>query len=65
MTYRSIHSMLQRGLDQAPLEPLAVETRLPATHENVRGPAYYADAHIDAPITDATAPQLSLIPGVV
>lgn len=61
ITYRSIHSMLKRGLDQAPPEPVAVETRLPATHENVRGPAYYADL----PIDDATASPLALIPGVV
>ena len=43
MTYRSLHSILTRGLDQSP--PDAVETtHLPAAHDNVRGAAYYADA---------------------
>ena len=59
MTYRSIHSMLTQGLDQAPPELIAAETRLPTTHENVRGAAYYAEARIDP----ETAPQLSLMTG--
>jgi transposase len=44
MTYRSLHSMLKLGLDQAPPETIDVTTHLPAHHVNVRGPAYYADA---------------------
>jgi hypothetical protein len=56
MTYRSIHSILKHGLDHAPIEPAAT-TRLPPTHDNVRGAAYYADT---------TEPQqLSLITGDV
>ncbi|MBI3568334.1 MAG: IS21 family transposase [Gemmatimonadetes bacterium] len=40
ISYRSVKSILVAGLDQLPREeppPL----RLPATHDNVRGPAYY------------------------
>lgn len=59
MTYRSIHSMLKQGLDQAPPERIAAETRLPATHENVRGATYYAQA----PIDPDPAVQLSLMTG--
>ena len=55
MTYRSIHSMLKHGLDRSPPDAVAVATRLPPTHHNVRGAAYYADADPE--------PQLSLIPG--
>jgi hypothetical protein len=56
MSYRSIRSILVQGLDHAPPESSAAETRLPTTHHNVRGPAYYAD-------TPAAAPQLSLLSG--
>lgn len=59
MTYRSIHSILTQGLDQAPPELMAAETRLPATHGNVRGATYYAD-----PPT-AVHPQLFLMTGDV
>jgi transposase len=58
MSYRSILSILKQGLDQAPLGDAAA-TRLPTTHDNVRGAAYYAPA--PAP-TDA---QLTLITGDV
>lgn len=61
MTYRSIHSILTQGLDQAPPEPIMEETRLPATHVNVRGATYYADAPTDLIPT----PQLSLMTGDV
>lgn len=66
MTYRSIHSMLKLGLDHAPPEPVAPETRLPVTHDNVRGATYYANAEADA-AHDAPhdSPQLSLITGDV
>jgi len=57
MTYRSIHAMLKHGLDQSPPDADAPATRLPPTHDNVRGAAYYANA--------APESQLSLIPGDV
>ena len=57
MTYRSIHSILKHGLDQLPTESGAAETRLPITHHNVRGVAYYAATDLE--------PQLSLMPGDV
>lgn len=59
MSYRSIRSILVQGLDHAPPESVAAATRLPATHHNVRGPAYYRDA---APDPSATS-QLSLLSG--
>ena len=69
MSYRSILSMLKRGLDHAPLAPAAA-THLPPTHDNIRGAAYYgaADAAAaDAAAADASATtqQLSLITGDV
>jgi hypothetical protein len=60
MTYRSIRSILQHGLDHVPLGAV-VETRLPATHDHVRGAAYYAIAPSAAP----PDPQFSLITGDV
>lgn len=56
MTYRSLHSILKHGLDQAPLDAPDAATHLPATHDNVRGAAYYADA--------ATGAALPLFIGV-
>ncbi len=53
MTYRSLHSILKLGLDQAPPEAADATTHLPATHDNVRGAAYYA-----------ATPALPLSPGV-
>lgn len=43
MTYRSLRSILQLGLDQAPPDAGEAITLLPAMHDNVRGAAYYAD----------------------
>jgi len=40
-SYRSVHSILENGLDQAPLVPAAVPEPV-ANHANVRGPEYYA-----------------------
>jgi len=60
MSYRSIRSILTHGLDQSPLAPAAA-TRLPPTHDNVRGAAYYADA--GPPADTRPAAQLSLITG--
>ena len=42
MTYRSLHSILKLGLDQSPPETMEATTNLPATHDNVRGAAYFA-----------------------
>lgn len=44
MTYRSLHAILKHGLDQAPPDPADATTHLPATHDNVRGAAYYAES---------------------
>ncbi len=41
VSYRAVKSILATGLDQLPLETIAPALHLPATHENVRGPAYY------------------------
>jgi len=38
--YKSIESILKKGLDQQPLNP-AAESQLPADHDNLRGPGYY------------------------
>ena len=59
MTYRSIHSILTQGLDHAPPESIPAETRLPATHGNVRGATYYADVTTNA----NTVSQLALMTG--
>lgn len=45
-SYRSLQSILTRGLDQRPLDADDAITHLPATHDNVRGAAYYADADL-------------------
>jgi len=39
-TYRSIHSILQSGLDQHPLPSASPPSPMPE-HDNVRGPTYY------------------------
>lgn len=39
LTYKSVESILKRGLDRQPLLP-GTETK-PVEHENVRGPGYY------------------------
>ena len=41
VSYRSVKSILATGLDQLPLDEDTPSLHLPATHENVRGPAYY------------------------
>jgi transposase len=43
LSYRSVNSILQRGLDQVPQEEQA-SLPLPQDHENIRGAAYYAAA---------------------
>lgn len=40
LSYRSVKSILEKGLDQIPLEEQATLT-LPTDHSNVRGPDYY------------------------
>lgn len=44
VSYRSIKSILEHGMDRVPLEEQAT-LDLPQGHENVRGPAYYASAN--------------------
>lgn len=39
--YRHIASILQQGLDRLALEEPLMQTALPLTHDNVRGPDYY------------------------
>jgi hypothetical protein len=41
VTYRSIKSILEHGLDRPPLEEQAT-LKLPQKHDNVRGPDYYS-----------------------
>ncbi len=42
VSYRSIKSILEHGLDRVPLEEQAT-LQLPQNHDNLRGPDYYAD----------------------
>ena len=41
IAYRSVTSILAANLDTVPLESPAITTRLPASHEHIRGPRYY------------------------
>jgi transposase len=42
LTYRSVESILKRGLDRQPLPvPPPTLTTSPSSHDNVRGPGYY------------------------
>ncbi len=41
-SYRSLKSMLEKGLDRCALD-LAVDARPVGTHENVRGAHYFTD----------------------
>ena len=41
VSYRSIKSILEHGLDQLPLEEQAT-LELPQVHDNIRGPSYYS-----------------------
>jgi transposase len=41
VSYRSVKSILAKGLDQLPLEETPPSLHLPATHAHVRGAAYY------------------------
>lgn len=40
-SYRSVESILERGLDRLPLPGTATTTLTAGFHENVRGPSYY------------------------
>jgi transposase len=40
-SYRSLESILKRGLDRQQLLPSTTEPTSPVEHENVRGPNYY------------------------
>lgn len=42
LSYRSVDSILKKGLDRLPQDAPAPE-RLPLTHENLRGPDYFKD----------------------
>lgn len=42
-SYRHVESILKRGLDQVPLEPIDETTKPSIAHENVRGPDYYSN----------------------
>jgi transposase len=39
--YKSIASMLDKGLDRVPAAAATTATLLPADHDNLRGPGYY------------------------
>ena len=41
IAYRSVKSILDANLESLPLESPAITTRLPASHDNIRGPGYY------------------------
>ncbi len=56
VSYRSVKSILATGLDQLPVEENAPTLHLPATHEHVRGAAYYSACITD----DADADALTL-----
>ena len=44
-SYRSVHSILKRGLDQQPLT--GEQSSAPVEHDNVRGAGYYASVEAD------------------
>ncbi len=48
-SYRSMASILQKGLDSRPL-PAREATEAPLMHENIRGAGYYADRHPHPPV---------------
>jgi len=52
-SYRSVKSMLERGLDRQPLE--APAARPPLAHSNLRGASYfeYADRDADGEVTSS------------
>ncbi|WP_310569065.1 hypothetical protein [Gemmatimonas sp.] len=56
IAYRSVKSILAANLDTDPLESHAITTRLPASHEHIRGPRYY-----DTPPTDLFADDRPLV----
>ncbi len=41
MTYRSVKSILQHGLDSEPLAEQQTQLELPKGHTHLRGPDYY------------------------
>jgi transposase len=49
IAYRSVKSILDASLETVPRESSAITTRLPASHEHIRGPRYY----------DTTATEIS------
>ena len=52
VSYRAVKSILATGLDHVPLEEIPPSLHLPATHENVRGAAYYQTCATDDDAAD-------------
>ena len=46
ISYRSVKSILATGLESQPLDVVAPTTHLPATHDYIRGAAYYDTADV-------------------
>ena len=61
IAYRSVKSILDANLDTVPLESPAITTRLPASHEHIRGPGYYDTPPSDV-TTDLFADDRPLVP---
>jgi len=51
ISYRSVKSILVTRLEAMPLEPPELTTHLPATHDNIRGAAYYDTADVSLSLT--------------
>ncbi len=51
ISYRSVKSILDAKLDTVPLESPTITTRLPASHQHIRGPGYYEPTTGDHPST--------------
>jgi len=57
VTYQTLRSILERGLDQMPLQQDAPPSiQVPLGHENVRGPDYYAQTNIFEEIAEHGQP---------
>ena len=51
ISYRSVKSILATGLDALPLDVVAPTTHLPATHDSIRGAAYYDTPDVSCSLT--------------
>ncbi len=66
VSYRTVKSILATGLDQLPLEAEPPRLHLPATHDHVRGAAYYHTClTLDAPSADMSAVEPDVLPDVL